>query len=257
MNLNNELTSEADWDDNWLDFQPYIIKDTDQILGSNGAFIKTLERRFNVKPFSDVLELGGACSAYLCALSKYKSINASVIDYSDIGLSKTKRLFDMNGCKVDIFKGDLFTHNFSNNSFDIIVHWGLVEHFHDPIEIFKISSKILKKSGAVIFTMPNMEAFGVNLWQKYDGKDFDTHIFHSDDFIEKLAKESGFLVQSTYYWGPPLYFNAGYWFKNQFFLRSFFNLLIRLLSLLSRYFPIFNYGHKKISAHRAFILIKS
>lgn len=257
MNTSNELTSESDWDSSWEAFEPEAIKDNDQILGKNGAFLKTLEKRFEIKNSSSVLELGGACSSYLCSLAKYKNANASVIDYSQVGLSKTKKLFELNGCEVDIFNGDLSNHDFGNKKFDYIVHWGLIEHFKNPIDIFTLSANLLDSSGATIFTMPNMEAYGVNLWKKYDTDDYNTHIFHSDEFIHQLASASGLKVHSIYYWGPPLYFNAGYWFQDRSFLKHLINFFIRCLSLVSRVLPIFNLGHRKVSAHRAFILIKN
>jgi len=254
--MDNNLTSVNDWDSTWHDFTPSLIKENDRILGRNGAFIKTLEKRWELHANDNVLELGGACSAYLCSLAKFKNINASVIDYSQLGLTKTKELFDLNGCEVDLHSGDLLSYEFSEKSFECIVHWGLIEHFKDPIEIFNISSRILKESGAVVFTMPNMEAYGVNLWKKYDTEDYETHIFHSDEYIGKLAKDSGLKVHSIYHWGPPLYFNAGFWLKDQLFLKSIVNLFVRFIGIVNIVLPLFNYGHRKISAHRAFILVK-
>jgi len=257
MTTSNELTTESDWDTSWEVYQPEVIQDNDQILGKNGAFLKTLEKRFKIKNSSSVLELGGACSAYLCSLAKFKNANASVIDYSQVGLSKTKKLFELNGCEVDIYNGDFSKYDFGGKKFDYIVHWGLIEHFKNPIDIFTLSANLLNPSGVTIFTMPNMEAYGVNLWKKYDADDFNTHIFHSDEYIHQLALASGFKVNAIYYWGPPLYFNAGYWFHDRSFLKHLINFFIRLLSLLSRIFPIFNIGHKKVYDHRAFILSKN
>lgn len=257
MKAINELTSESDWDKNWEDFQPSLIEEGDKILGRNGAFLQTLDKRFHISDHASFLELGGACSAYLCSLAKFKKGKASVIDYSNVGLSKTNALFELNGCNVDIHQGDIFTYNFNKQKFNYIVHWGLIEHFKNPGEIFSLTAALLTESGAAIFTMPNMQAFGVGLWKKYDSDDFDTHIFHSDEFIHQLAEESGFSVHSIYYWGPPIFFNAGYWLKGRSILRPIINLFVRCLSAVNKIIPIFNAGHRKISAHRAFILVKN
>lgn len=257
MNQVNELTSESHWDLEWKDFQPSIISESDKILGKNGAFINSLNKRFQIPAYASVLELGGACSAYLCSLVKFRQVQASVLDYSQVGLSKTNKLFELNGCKVDLHQGDLFSYEFPKQEFDIVVHWGLIEHFRNPIEIFYITQKLLKPSGALIFTMPNMEAFGVSLWKKYDTEDFNTHIFHSDENIHQLAMDSGFSVHSIYYWGPPILFNAGYWFKGKSLLRPIVNFFVRCLSAINSFIPIYHLGHRKISAHRAFVLIKN
>lgn len=256
MDTNNELTSSSDWDHNWKDFQPSIIEEGDNILGRNGAFLKTLDQRFHISDHASFLELGGACSAYLCSLAKFKKAKASVIDYSNVGLSQTNALFETNGCNVDIYEGDIFTYDFKEQKFNYIVHWGLIEHFKDPSKIFEISNKLLNKSGATFFTMPNMEALGTSLWKKHDTDDYNTHIFHSDEYIHQLAQNSGFEVHSIYHWGPPILFNAGYWFKGKSSLRPFIDFFIRCLSVLSKLFPLYRLGHKKWSAHRAFILVK-
>jgi len=256
MNLTNELTSESDWDNNWKDFQPAIIEESDNILGRNGAFLKTLDQRFHIPDHSSFLELGGACSAYLCSLAKFKKAKASVIDYSNVGLNKTNSLFELNGCNVDVHQGDIFTYNFDEQKFDYIVHWGLIEHFKNPSEIFELSHKLLNKSGATFFTMPNMEAIGTSLWKKHDTDDYNTHIFHSDEYIHQLAHDSGFEVHSIYYWGPPILFNAGYWLKGQSLLRPVINFFIRCLRVVSKFLPLYRIGHRKWSAHRAFIVVK-
>jgi 2-polyprenyl-3-methyl-5-hydroxy-6-metoxy-1,4-benzoquinol methylase len=256
MIKDNELTSEADWDRNWENFLPSRINPNDQILGENGAFIKTLESNFSLKQGSSTLELGGACSAYLCCLAKFRSMDASIIDYSKIGLGYSDKLFNINNCNLDTHHGDIFDYDFGEKKFDYIVHWGLIEHFKNPIEIFELSHKLLNKSGATFFTMPNMEAIGTSLWRKYDTDDFNTHIFHSDEYIHKLAQDSGFEVHSIYHWGPPILFNAGYWFKEQSLLRPIINFFIRCLSVVSKFLPLYRIGHRKWSAHRAFILVK-
>ena len=257
MNEDNKLTTESDWDNNWMNFCPTVISPSNTIIGSSGAFLKTLENRLFLEPNSSVLELGGACSYYLLCLAKFRSMNATIIDYSELGISHSKELFNLNDCSVDTYLGDIFDHDFGNKKFDYIVHWGLIEHFKNPIEIFKLSNKLLSHSGATIFTMPNMEAIGTSLWKKYDTDDYNTHIFHSDEFISELAKQSGFKVHAIYHWGPPILFNAGYWFKEEHFLKTVLNFFVRCLNLISKFLPIFRMGHRKISAHRAFILVKN
>lgn len=256
MNKDNKLTTESHWDKNWMDFNPSVISQGDTILGKNGAFLKSIENKLTLKHNSSVLELGGACSHYLCCLSKFRSMKPTIIDYSPLGISKSEELFNLNNCQVDTYYGDMFDHDFGEKKFDYLVHWGLIEHFKNPIDIFKLSNKLLKESGVTIFTMPNMEAIGTSFWKKYDTDDYNTHIFHSDEYIYELAKESGFNVHAIYHWGPPILFNAGYWFKNKSFIKTILNIFVRCLNLINKLVPIFRIGHRKISSHRAFILNK-
>ena len=61
MTISNELTTESDWDTSWRAYQPEVILDDDQIFGKNDTFQKKLEKNFEIKNSSSVLELGGAC----------------------------------------------------------------------------------------------------------------------------------------------------------------------------------------------------
>ena len=189
----NELTSKEDWDDSWSKILLRTINDNDSILGKDGAFLRSTEKYLLINSGANILELGGACSSYLCSLAKYRKANASVIDYSHIGLNKTKILFEMNGQKINLYEGDFFEYDFKEEKFDLVVHWGLIEHFKDPSQIFKLCSSLLKKSGSMIFTMPNMEAWGASFWEKYDAKDFEGHIYHTDTLINELSKIFGFI----------------------------------------------------------------
>ena len=90
----------------------------------------------------------------------------------------------------------------------------------------------------------------------HDTDDYNTHIFHSDEYIHQLAHDSGFEVHSIYHWGPPILFNAGYWFKEQSLQVLIINFFIRCLGVASKFLPLYRIGHRKWSAHRAFILVK-
>ena len=203
-----------------------------------------------------IIELGGACSSYLCCLSKFESIAATAIDYSEIGIKKTHELFKSNKVKVVGITSDLFSHNFNNEKYDMVVHFGLIEHFNDPTSIFTLSCNLLNEHGSIFMTMPNMDAIGTYLWKKYDKEDLDCHIYHTDDYIIKIASEAGFDTVSVNYWGAPLLFNTGFWIKEKSVLKDVIIILVRSFSILNKIIPFYHKGNKYFSSYRGFVFRK-
>ena len=82
-----------------------------------------------------------------------EEFNARVfgVDISKIGLDQSKK-------KVPDGKfviADVRKTPFKNNTFDLIYHFGLIEHFDDFLPILKENYRILKKGGKIILTVPN------------------------------------------------------------------------------------------------------
>ena len=46
----------------------------------------------------------------------------------------------------------------TKNKFDIITFWGVVEHLKNPLEMFQMSKKILKKNGMMLILIPNLRS---------------------------------------------------------------------------------------------------
>ena len=69
------------------------------------------------------------------------------VDYSSIGLEKTKRVYAKNDCSIKTIQADFFDWNPGKEKFDLIVHWGVLEHFQDPHAILKLCSEWVKPGG--------------------------------------------------------------------------------------------------------------
>ncbi len=253
----NRLTDVSNWDDQWSQIQTLKkIATNDPILGTNGAFLRSLESRIGPIPESTVIELGAAASAYLLCLAKFRNVSATGVDYSEIGLEHLKKMFRQEDLTLETIKGDLWEIDYSNNQYDFVVHWGLIEHFINPENVLDLSSRLLKPEGRLIFTMPNMLAFGVGCWKRWDGLDFSRHIFHPRALLKRIGSEVGLELEEDFYWGAPLLFNIGYWRKDGGILPSAIKLFVRASSLVNRIFPFYHLGNRFFSSQHAYIFRK-
>lgn len=176
-----------------------------QDFGKSGHFLKLMDRIApNVFSHARVCELGGASSKFLIDLALYKSARVTAIDYSPTGIEQTKALFTLWGVKGDVVLADMFNWDGPKDQFDVVTHWGLLEHFEDPIPVLVASANLIKPGGTLVFSMPNMAAKGAALWHRLAPSNFAAHVYHTDGAIAEACKAAGLTLEKIYYSGPPL-----------------------------------------------------
>ncbi len=92
-------------------------------------------------------------------------------------------------------EGALQESQISENSFDTIVLWDVIEHLPDPIQTLRKLNKLLKKDGHVIFSTINMEAsFALALGPKWPWF-MDMHYYYFSDrgYVDMLHR-SGYVM---------------------------------------------------------------
>jgi 2-polyprenyl-3-methyl-5-hydroxy-6-metoxy-1,4-benzoquinol methylase len=197
-----ELTSPQYWD-SWWSSQPHIIlKDNNPQYGAHGYFLKAMEKRFGPLNGKSVVELGGSTSYALMALAKYRSMCATAIDYSEKGIQESRRFFFAHGCSVELIHADFFSPELNHRHFDLVTHWGVLEHQIDPFPLIKRSVEFAAPGGKVIFAMPQMRGPGAWLWKKLSPKSWFYHIYHTDRAIISAFSSLGWTCRRTF-WGEP------------------------------------------------------
>lgn len=66
-------------------------------------------------------------------------------------------MFEEHGVVGEVLEADFFALPDQNLRYDVITHWGLLEHFSDQALIISLSSSLLKPGGYLVFTMPNLD----------------------------------------------------------------------------------------------------
>ena len=108
-----------------------------------------------VKIGSSYIEIGCAPGKMLAWVYKTLRTNASGLDYSKVGISKCKRLFEALSLDIDLHCVDFFNHNLPLESFDFVTSFGLIEHFDDPTLLVKQHIDLLKPGGMALIAIPN------------------------------------------------------------------------------------------------------
>src|SRR5262245_43451581 len=153
-----ELTDAAYWNGIWAKAASVEhLSPADRRFGRDGTFMHMIRRRVGDLAGQRVLEVGaGGVNYRLLALNRWAGARVTGVDYSDVGLELLTKLFRINGAEVDAVPGDFLHIVLSRADFDLVVHWGLLEHFNDPVPILRACCAALRAGGRVLFSVPNM-----------------------------------------------------------------------------------------------------
>lgn len=253
------LTGTEFWDDQWkirsgaARFTKFLRAGD---FGKHGFFLR-LMRRFAPDVFqgASVIELGGACSRFLIDLAKFENARICAVDYSPTGIEQTVKMFQECGVAGEVLEVDFLNWPDTNTRYDVVTHWGLLEHFSDPDLILFLSSRLLKLGGHLVFTMPNLAATGAWFWKRCSPSNHAAHIFHNDQVVIEACERAGLKLVRLFHSGPPLVRMAA---PEKFRVLSIpISFIHAVLLLLGRLFPsMYVSGNAAISETRGFVFIK-
>lgn len=254
---NNSVTDESYWDGVWSPAQSSLslLSHSDFYYGKDGLFAKLIHGRLGSIKGTSVLELGGGGeNKRLLAMNKWMGADVTALDFSDEGLKIVKELFEVNQCSGNFIHGDICNW-VSDQQYDAVVHWGVLEHFIDPKPILEKSFSALKHNGTLLFSMPNMEAVGAHLWKSWCPDNWSKHVLHSKELIEQTLGDIGFSKIESFHYGVP--FLKGAEWEIASVAQRPIDLLQKICSVSARLIPFFHkYGNKHISMERGFIAVK-
>ena len=220
-------------------------------FGRRGVFSKLVEDRFGNIAGKSVLKFGGGGNNFrLLAMVKWLGATGTALDFSEKGLHVVKDLFGANGCDASFIKQDICEWT-PIEQYDFVVHWGVLEHFVDPLPILRKSAEALKPGGTLLFSMPNMEAVAARLWKKWSPENWSKHVLHPTELIESTLSEIEFRDISSFYFGVP-FFKTVEW-ETKSVAQYPVDLMQTLGSAAARIFPVWHrMGHRLVSMERGF-----
>jgi hypothetical protein len=198
-----DVTSSSYWSEWWSDHDEVAdpIRAHWPEFGTRGFFLRAVERHTGPLTGKSVVEIGGALSNFLLAMAKWRGIQAAAIDYCAPALARTKRMFAANGCEIDCICSDVFA--IKDGNYDLVTHWGVLEHQKDPFSLIEKSTQLCAPGGAVILSMPQMRGPGSWLWKREFPENWNLHIYHSDKSIIEAFAKCGWSCKPVF-WGPPM-----------------------------------------------------
>jgi len=123
---------------------------------SNGCIYKSL------KPAGldgkKILEIGAGGSQWLVFLAKqHPSSTFTGLDYAESGCEDLKQLAENANVDIEVFCADLFSPpEHLKDKFDLVLTYGVVEHFDNLDEVVMAVSTYIKPGGKVFSLIPNM-----------------------------------------------------------------------------------------------------
>ncbi|MDB5087870.1 MAG: Trans-aconitate 2-methyltransferase, partial [Mucilaginibacter sp.] len=149
-------------------------------------------------------ELGGFPGYYATYLKKYQKLDTTLFDYY-INQDLINQLLEKNGLKpgdINIIEADLFNYQ-PEKIYDMVLSFGLIEHFNDTKAIIETHLQFLKPGGVLFITLPNFKS--VNGWvqRKFDKENYDKHNINSMDLqlLKDSCKQLGLKEIESYYHG--------------------------------------------------------
>lgn len=197
--MDQHLTDRAFWKSFWESKKDLIFYlKPDYIFGS------ILAKIIAEKNIKTAIELGGFPGYYSAYLKKYQHLQTTLFDYY-IHEGLINELLIKNGLKagdVSIIEADLFSYK-PEQLYDMVLSFGLIEHFSDTKSILETHLQFLKPGGVLFVTLPNFK--GVNGWvqRKFDPDNYNKHYIESMNpaLLSQYCKELGLKNIESYYHG--------------------------------------------------------
>lgn len=150
-------------------------------------------------PKSKILDVGPGSGFYLHILKEWGW------DVTGLELNpKAVRMVKDSGFS-EIYQGDMSSHNFKKNSFDVVRYSHVMEHVPSPKEELQMVKGVLKKGGKIFIIVPNIDSFFYKIFKDYwYPLEAPRHFYQfSPTTISKLLKKSGFGKIKIKYCQPP------------------------------------------------------
>ena len=197
--MEQNLTDRSFWKSFWESRKGLIF-----YIKSNYIFGDILAKLIAEKKIKTAIELGGFPGYYSIYLKKYQHLDTTLFDYF-IHEGLINELLEKNGLKpgdINIIEADLFNYK-PEKLYDMVLSFGLIEHFNDTKAIIESHLQFLKPGGVLFITLPNFKS--VNGWvqRKFDRENYDKHNINSMNLklLTDCCKDLGLKEVEAYYHG--------------------------------------------------------
>jgi 2-polyprenyl-3-methyl-5-hydroxy-6-metoxy-1,4-benzoquinol methylase len=148
-----------------------------------------------------LLEVGAGTGAFAHAMTK-KGWNVTALEPDAASRERALATYQINIAPIE----DLYT--LSENKFDVITLWHVLEHVHDLNDYIRTFYKLLRPNGRLIIAVPNYTSFDAQFYKKYwAAYDVPRHLYHfSPHAMEYLAKKFKMQIVSM----QPMWFDSFY-----------------------------------------------
>jgi len=147
-----------------------------------------------------MMEVGAGSGRDLLELAR-DGASAVVLDYSPASLEIVRRLARDAGVTVHLVRADALALPFRDDTFDVVFHQGLLEHFRDPHPLLRENVRVARRGGRVVVDVPQtvhpytaMKQVLIAIDRWFAG--WETQFTPAQ--LERLMREAGLVVRRTY-----------------------------------------------------------
>ncbi len=158
------------------------------------GFDKRARSVTSYKPKGILLDVGCATGDFLQHMKQTYGWSVQGVEVSAYAAKLARERYG-----VDVFTGTLGEACFSENFFDAVTMWDVLEHLHDPSNELKEIYRILKPGGVLALRVPNAASFDARIFGSYwAGLDAPRHLYIFDkETLTHLLSKNGFEVISA------------------------------------------------------------
>lgn len=240
--MEQNLTDRAFWKAFWESRKNLIF-----YIKPNYVFGDILAKLIAEKNIKTAIELGGFPGYYATYLKKYQHLDTTLFDYF-IHEELINQLLDKNGLKpgdINIIEADLFEYK-PEKLYDLVLSFGLIEHFNDTKAIIETHLQFLKPGGTLFITLPNFK--GVNGWvqRKFDRSNYDKHNINcmNTKLLADYCRELGLTEVESYYHGKYTV-----WLENKSEQSGLVKVFVKAIWWVVKLAKIFPFPNKLLSPY--------
>jgi len=147
-----------------------------------------------------LLEIGCASSASLPYFARQFGFAVTGIDYSEIGCRRARAVLERERVRGPVLCADLFNPPDSLlGKFDVVVSFGVVEHFQDTAGCIASLAKFLKPGGVLFTNIPNMTGAVGSLEKLLNRPLYDMHVPLDREALAEAHRAAGLTIVSCDY----------------------------------------------------------
>lgn len=160
-----------------------------------------LENLGKTGPDVRLVEVGCARSQALPVLAKRLNLSVAGIDYSPNGCEQTRVMMKREGVNGDVYCSDIFAiPDNLKGKFDVVVSFGLIEHFSDTNEIISALAGLLKPGGVILTNIPNMRGTTGFVQKILNRGIYDIHVPLTPSQVQSAHEAAGLSeVKASYF----------------------------------------------------------
>lgn len=152
---------------------------------------------------SRLLEIGAARSRWLPYFAQHFGFRVTGLDYSEEGCEQARAMLARSGREGDVVCADLFAPpSRLLGRFDVVVSFGVVEHFPDTSAAILAAAGLLAPGGRMITTVPNMRGSVGSLQRLLDPKVHGIHVPLRPCDLKAAHERAGLTVDRCAYVMP-------------------------------------------------------